>query len=180
MSFASILSGPSDEQPARKPSPAPTAYSAHTPHAPPSFEHRHVNHGPAPGALYPKSEPRFGFDKRMESPRGPPATNGFAKPEAEYHAPVPRPPLRKPFPPGVDLEQVNRAAAEIDQAEKSDIEDPAFGAEYERYKHKSHKRSLESSRAEQIRRKVCSGEELKSFSMHNTDNNLASPKRVLG
>ncbi|KAJ5345195.1 hypothetical protein N7452_003199 [Penicillium brevicompactum] len=153
MSFASILSGPSDEQPARKPSPAPTSYSVHTPHAPPSFDHRNVNHGPAPGALYPKSEHRFAHDKRMESPRGLPATNGFSKPEAEYHAPVPRPPLRKPFPPGVDLEQVNRAAAEIDQADKSDIEDPAFGAELERYKHKSHKRSLESSRAEQIRRK---------------------------
>ncbi|CAG8210967.1 unnamed protein product [Penicillium salamii] len=153
MSFASILSGPSDGQPARKPSPPPVAFSTPTPQAAPSFEHRHLNHGPAPGALYPKSEHRFGLDKRIESPRGPLATNGFAKPEMEHHAPIPRGPLRKPFPPGVDVEQVNRAAAEIDQADKSDVEDPAFDAELERYKQKSHKRSLDSNRAEQIRRK---------------------------
>jgi DNA helicase INO80 len=90
----------------------------------------------------------------MDGARGPPATNGFAKPEVEYYPPIPRPPLRKPFPPGVDLEQVNRAAAEIDHAEKSDVEEPGFGVELERYKEKGHKRSLESSRAEQIRRKV--------------------------
>lgn len=90
----------------------------------------------------------------MDGPRGPPATNGFVKPEVEYYPPIPRPPLRKPFPPGVDSEQVNRAAAEIDNAEKSDVEEPGFGVELERYKEKGHKRSLESSRAEQIRRKV--------------------------
>jgi DNA helicase INO80 len=155
MSFASILSGPSDDQPARKPSPAPVPYSAHTPHAPPAFENRHMNPVPAPGALYAKSEPRFGVDKRMDDPRAMPATNGFAKSDSEYHAPVPRPPLRKPFPPGVTLEDVNRAASEIDQAENSDTEDPAFGPEQDRYADKSHKRSLESSRAEQIRCKVC-------------------------
>ncbi|CAG7941425.1 unnamed protein product [Penicillium olsonii] len=153
MSFASILSGPSDDQPARKPSPAPIAYSAHTPHAAPSFEHRHVNHGPVPGALYPKVEHRFGPERRMESPRGPLATNGFAKPEMGHHAPIPRPPMRKPLPPGVDIDQVNRAAAEIDAADKSDVEDPAFDAELERYKQKSHKRSMESNRAERLRRK---------------------------
>jgi DNA helicase INO80 len=90
----------------------------------------------------------------MDGARGPPVTNGFPKPEVEYYQPPPRPPLRKPFPPGVDLEQVNRAMAEIDNAEKSDVEGPGFGAEFERYKEKTHKRSLESSRAEQIRRKV--------------------------
>jgi DNA helicase INO80 len=54
----------------------------------------------------------------------------------------------------VDLEQVNRAAAEIDQAEKSDVEDPSFDAEFGRYQEKGYKRSLDGSRAEQIRRKV--------------------------
>jgi DNA helicase INO80 len=54
----------------------------------------------------------------------------------------------------VDLEQVNRAAAEIDQAEKSDVEDPAFDAEQVRYREKGYKRSVESSRAEEVRRKV--------------------------
>ncbi|CAP80344.1 putative DNA helicase ino80 [Penicillium rubens] len=155
MSFASILSGPSDEQPVRKPSPLPAPISTHTPtpHAPPVFTHRHLDHNSTPIAMHHKTEHRFDFDKRIDGPRAPQATNGFVKPAAEYPAPVARAPLRKPFPPGVDLEQVNRAAAEIDRAEKSDIEDPAFDAEQERYREKGYKRSVESSRAEEARRK---------------------------
>ncbi|KAJ5145923.1 Helicase C-terminal [Penicillium bovifimosum] len=151
MSFASILSGPSDE-PARKPSPPPVPVIAHT-HAPPVLTHRHLDHNSTHGALAPKHEHRSEFDPNLDTPRGLHATNGFTKPEAEYSAPVPRAPLRKPFPPGVDLEQVNRAAAEIDQAEKSDVESPGFNAEQQRYQEISHKRSVESSRAEEVRRK---------------------------
>lgn len=153
MSFASILSGPSDEQPARKPSPPPAPIHAHT-HAPPAFVHRPLDHTPTPGAPQPKQEHRLDFDRRMDGPEGVPATNGFAKPDVEHPAPIPRTPLRKPFPPGVDLDQVNRAAAEIDRTEKSDVEDPGFEAEQERYREKAHKRSVESSRAEEVRRKV--------------------------
>ncbi|KAJ5124868.1 Helicase C-terminal [Penicillium bovifimosum] len=126
---------------------------AHT-HAPPVLTHRHLDHNSTHGALAPKHEHRSEFDPNLDTPRGLHATNGFTKPEAEYSAPVPRAPLRKPFPPGVDLEQVNRAAAEIDQAEKSDVESPGFNAEQQRYQEKSHKRSVESSRAEEVRRKV--------------------------
>lgn len=151
MSFASILSGPSDEQPARKPSPLPVPVSVHTPHAPPIFTQRHLDHSSTPTAIHNKHDH---VEKRIDAPRAPQATNGFAKPDVEYPAPVPRAPLRKPFPPGVDLEQVNRAAAEIDHAEKSDVEDPGFEAEQERYREKGYKRSVESSRAEEVRRKV--------------------------
>lgn len=151
MSFASILSGPSDEQPARKPSPLPAPISVHRPHAPPVFTHRHLDHSSTPATIHHKHEH---VEKRIDAPRPPQATNGFAKPDVEHPAPVPRAPLRKPFPPGVDLEQVNRAAAEIDHAEKSDVEDPGFEAEQERYREKGYKRSVESSRAEEVRRKV--------------------------
>lgn len=110
--------------------------------------------------MHHKHDHRLDIEKRIDAPREPQATNGFAKPDVEYPAPVPRPvprvPLRKPFPPGVDLEQVNRAAAEIDHAEKSDVEDPGFEAEEERYREKGYKRSVESSRAEEVRRKVSS------------------------
>jgi DNA helicase INO80 len=173
MSFASILSGPSDEQPARKPSPPPVPVHAHT-HAPPVLTHRNPEHSSTHGVLPPKHEHRLDFDQNMDTPRGLHATNGFAKPEAEYSAPVPRAPLRKPFPPGVDLDQVNRAAAEIDQAEKSDIEDPGFNTEQERYSEKGHKRSVESSRAEEVRRKVQS-EIFYPFQMIRIDPCLASP-----
>lgn len=103
--------------------------------------------------MHHKPEHRLDFDKHIDGPRAPQATNGSVKP-AEHPAPIPRAPLRKPFPPGVDLEQVNRAAADIDHAEKSDIEDPVFDAEQERYREKGYKRSVESSRAEEARRKV--------------------------
>jgi DNA helicase INO80 len=112
-----------------------------------------MDHLHASGNMYPRPEKRA-MEPYMDGPRGPHAPNGFAKPESELLSMVPRAPPRKPFPPGVDLEQVNRAAAEIDQAEKSDVEDPSFDAELARYREKSYKRSLDSSRAEQIRRKV--------------------------
>ncbi|OGE57279.1 hypothetical protein PENARI_c002G04408 [Penicillium arizonense] len=152
MSFASILSGPTDEQPARKPSPPPAPMSVPAPHTPSIYEHRHMDNLHASGNMYPRPEKRV-MEPYMDGPRGPHAPNGFAKPESELLSMVPRAPPRKPFPPGVDLEQVNRAAAEIDQAEKSDVEDPSFDAELGRYREKSYKRSLDSSRAEQIRRK---------------------------
>ncbi|CAI7638891.1 unnamed protein product [Penicillium palitans] len=153
MSFASILSGPSDDQPARKPSPLPAPTSVHTPHAPPVFTHRNLDHSSTPTAIHHKQDHRLDIEKRIDAPRAAQATNGFAKPDVEYPAPVPRAPLRKPFPPGVDLEQVNRATAEIDHAEKSDVEEPGFEAEQERYREKGYKRSVESSRAEEVRRK---------------------------
>lgn len=154
MSFASILSGPSDDQPVRKPSPLPAPTSVHTPHAPPVFTHRNLDHSSTPTAIHHKQDHRLDIEKRIDAPRAAQATNGFAKPDVEYPAPVPRAPLRKPFPPGVDLEQVNRATAEIDHAEKSDVEEPGFEAEQERYREKGYKRSVESSRAEEVRRKV--------------------------
>lgn len=150
MSFASILSGPSEEQPTRKPSPPPAPVPTH--HAPPPLVHRHIDHS-STGTLHPEHEHRLELHKHMDGPRGPNATNGFTKPVSEYSAPIPRA-ARRPFPPGVDLEQVNRAAAEIENAEKSDVEDPGFDVEQERYREKGHKRSVESNRAEEIRRKV--------------------------
>jgi DNA helicase INO80 len=52
------------------------------------------------------------------------------------------------------MEQVNRAMYEIEQADKSDVEAAGFDAERERYQEKGQKRTLDSNRAEQIRRKV--------------------------
>ncbi|KAJ5775711.1 uncharacterized protein N7511_000722 [Penicillium nucicola] len=152
MSFASILSGPSDDQPARKPSPPPASMPVPAPHTPSMYEHRHMDHLHAPGNVYPRIEKRA-MEPYMDGPRAPHAPNGVAKPESEMLNIVPRPAPRKPFPPGVDLEQVNRAAAEIDQAEKSDVEDPGFDAELGRYRDKGYKRSLDANRTEQIRRK---------------------------
>ena len=83
------------------------------------------------------------------------APNGSARPERiQGDAPSNNLPQRKPLPPGVDMEQVNRAMYEIEQADKSDVEGAGFDAERERYQEKGQKRTLDSNRAEQIRRKV--------------------------
>lgn len=82
--------------------------------------------------------------------------NGEARPGPDPATIAPPAPQRRPFPPGVDAEQVNRAVGEIDSAEKSDVEGPEFDGFREEFQAKHQKRSLEGSRAEQVRRKVCS------------------------
>jgi DNA helicase INO80 len=47
--------------------------------------------------------------------------------------------------------------AEIENAEKSDLEAPGFEEEYKRYSTKSKKRALDAERVEGIRRKVSYG-----------------------
>lgn len=86
--------------------------------------------------------------------RGPYTSNGLPRLGSDQEAIIPRAPQRKPFPPGVDAEQVNRAANQIDNAEKSDVEGPGFDGELELYRQKGNKRSMGSSRTEQARRKV--------------------------
>jgi DNA helicase INO80 len=53
-----------------------------------------------------------------------------------------------------DAETINKIIAEIDNADKSDVESPGFEPEYERYIVKSKKRALDAEKAEGIRRKV--------------------------
>ncbi|KAJ6164453.1 hypothetical protein N7470_003125 [Penicillium chermesinum] len=148
MSFASILSGPTEDQPARKPSPLPSPHPS-TPamHAPPSFDHRHPEPGPVAGTFYPRTK-GYTPDRNGYGPRDIPHSNGV-KPEPEA-APLPR---RKPLPPGVDPEQVNRAMAEIDNAEKSDVDSPEFDPVMKRHQEKAQKRVQQSRYEEQIRRK---------------------------
>lgn len=54
-----------------------------------------------------------------------------------------------------ESEIVNKYMAEIDNAEKSDVEAPGFEKEQERYLLKGKKRALDVERAEGLRRKVC-------------------------
>ncbi|KAJ6107779.1 Helicase C-terminal [Penicillium sp. IBT 18751x] len=153
MSFASILSGPSDDQPAKKTSPPPSSIATPSAHTPSHFDQRREP-GPIPGIFYPKSEKGPSMDNHHLGPsKGPFAPNGISRPGSDQSATIPRPPVRKPLPPGVDAEQVNRATVEIDNAEKSDVEGPGFEGELIRYQEKASKRSIESSHAEQARRK---------------------------
>lgn len=147
MSFASILSGPTDEKPAKKPSPPLSSIATPASQVPPPADIKRDS-GPVPGTFYHKAE-----RAPVEKHQSPYAANGLSRSASDQANNVPRAPQRKPFPPGVDAEQVNRAMAEIENGEKSDVEAPGFDREFERYREKGIKRSIESSRAEQIRRK---------------------------
>lgn len=151
MSFASILSGPTDENPAKKPSPPPASTAIPASRAPPLVDVKREN-GPLPGTFYHKAE-RAPAENHHQFEKSSPVPNGLSRAAPEQADIVPRPPQRKPFPPGVNAEQVNRAMNEIEHTDKSDVEGPGFGEELERYREKGNKRSIESSRAEQIRRK---------------------------
>lgn len=171
MSFASILSGPTDEQPPKKPSPPSATSAAPAPPAPPVFHHKRQHLDATPGNLFPKLEkvsslehghPRD-LQHHMDGSRGTFAANGFSKPEPILPDVSSRALQPRKLPPGVNAEQVNRALAEIDHAEKSDVEGPGFDDERELYRQKGQKRSLESSRAEHVRRKVGSSRSHLSF-----------------
>ncbi|KAJ5689569.1 Chromatin-remodeling ATPase [Penicillium macrosclerotiorum] len=151
MSFASILSGPTEEQPAQKASTPPAVASPPQAHS--HADRRAPDSGPVPGTFYHKSDKGSSPEKSVSLAKGPFAPNGVSKPGSELSTLAPRVPPRKPLPPGVDAEQVNRAVSDIENGEKSDVEGPGFDAEREIYNQKGQKRSLESHRAEQLRRK---------------------------
>lgn len=92
-------------------------------------------------------------DTGAEEPAAPPAANGFAEPGR---------PLAHPHPVKArrtlserELEAINKIIADIDNAEKSDVEGPGFEEEYQRYLKKSRKRARESEVLEGQKRKVC-------------------------
>ena len=154
MSFASILSGPTEEQPARKSTPPPSAPTP-TPQTQTKSESRQSETGPVSGTFFHKSDKGPATEKpRAEPPKGIFTPNGLSKPAPELASIAARAPQRKPYPPGVDAEQVNRAVLDIDNGEKSDVEDPGFENELQVYREKGRKRWMESYRSEQISRKV--------------------------
>ncbi|KAJ5574021.1 Helicase C-terminal [Penicillium hispanicum] len=153
MSFASILSGPTEEQAARKPSPQSLApVLVPSAQVVPGYEPR--NHEPpVAGTFYHKVTKGAGVDSQSGVSNGPYASNGLAGQESDHARTLPRAPPRKPFPPGVDAEQVSRALSDIDAGDKSDVENPGFGPESDRYQEKNHKRSIDGDRMEGVRRK---------------------------
>lgn len=154
MSFASILSGPTEEQPARKSTPPPSAATPQPPIQAKS-DSRPPETGPVPGTFYHKSDKGPVTEKpHPEPPKGIFTPNGVSKPAPELASVAARAPQRKPFPPGVDAEQVNRAMLDIDNGEKSDVEGPGFEEDMQLYMEKGRKRLIESYRAEQVSRKV--------------------------
>ena len=159
MSFASILSGPAEERsPPKRPSPLPdTAPPATTPApapvpstpavaaTPPAVKEVETTPAPRPEKKTPAERRRRNADKKAADAA---ATNGATGSHITYPT-RPRKLLSER-----DMEAVNRALADIDHAEKSDVESPGFEAERERYTLKGKKRAFGAEKAENIRRKV--------------------------
>ncbi|KAI9368771.1 SNF2 family N-terminal domain-containing protein [Aspergillus egyptiacus] len=157
MSFASILSGPTeDRSPPKRLSPA-------APSAPPSINATSLS--PPPPAIASKSrdlepalpgassrlERKLSADRRRRNTEKDPkgtelSANGVAEPPK-----IVRPPRK--ILSERETEVINKIMTEIDNAEKSDVESPGFEKEHERYMSKGKKRALDIERAEGIRRK---------------------------
>ncbi|KAJ5908207.1 Helicase C-terminal [Penicillium taxi] len=147
MSFASILSGPTEETPARKSSPPPPAHAVST-------HHSHTESGPVAGIFYSKPTKAPAPDNHQAIPAQELyAANGISKASYPLSRNVLRTPQRRPYPPGVDAEQVNRAMAEIENVELSDLEIAGNSIDQDRYKLKSLQRAEDGDRAEGARRK---------------------------
>jgi DNA helicase INO80 len=182
MSFASILSGPTEEtSPIKQPSlpealpgpattitPAPPtlapvpARRRLTPppvtHAlPPTSQLKVKEPEPISPAALPRLEKKPSAEKRRRNVEQEPKS-AEALPVASTHGAfeptkAARVSNRKTLTER-DAEAINKIIAEIDNADKSDVESPGFEVEYGRYMVKSKKRALDAEKAEGIRRKV--------------------------
>ncbi|KAK9588200.1 putative DNA helicase ino80 [Aspergillus fumigatus] len=181
MSFASILSGPTEEtSPIKQPSlpealpgpattitPAPPtlapvpARRRLTPppvtHAlPPTSQLKVKEPEPISPAALPRLEKKPSAEKRRRNVEQEPKS-AEALPVASTHGAfeptkAARVSNRKTLTER-DAEAINKIIAEIDNADKSDVESPGFEVEYGRYMVKSKKRALDAEKAEGIRRK---------------------------
>lgn len=142
MSFASILSEPADEMPPRRASPP-----APTPSVAPAKK-------PEPAAVLPlprlekkpSQEKRQPIVERDEKPVLQPRENGTK--DVLQPAVQARPP-KAPRLTQRDIEAIERKIAEIDRADKSDVEDDSgFEADYQLFIARSKKRAMEADIAE--------------------------------
>lgn len=162
MSFASILSGPTEERsPPKKQSPPPGLASVHSaapsvnaaslsPPPPISAQPKVRDIEPAPTPSSVRLEKKPSTDKRRRNMEKDQEGAGISANGVDpSKAPRPRKILSEK-----ESEVVNKYMAEIDNAEKSDVEAPGFEKERERYLLKGKKRALDVERAEGLRRKV--------------------------
>lgn len=146
MSFASILSEPTDEPAPRRSSPMPPPSLAPTP------QHRQQETPSLPRWENGRSSRAESQHRPLDSSSSGSLWNGSSEvhhPNVEQRMPKPRRPLT-----AQDYEAINRACAEIDMGPKSDLDEPGFEEEYERYIIKGKKRAREILRQEAKRRKV--------------------------
>lgn len=163
MSFASILSGPAEERPQKRPSPppavAPTAPVQAAPASLPTPQRNFREPELSSGApLFPRLEKKPSPDKQPHAFEHGPGMGGLsAAPVPSQVAPPvqPRPPVPRKTLTQRDLDHINKIMNDIENTENSDVESPGFEAELERYNVKGKKRAMNTERAESHRAKVC-------------------------
>ncbi|THC95514.1 hypothetical protein EYZ11_004986 [Aspergillus tanneri] len=162
MSFASILSGPAEETSPKRPSPPEEAAPAPLASEPtiksrspvpthaslPQTRIKELETDPAAILSSMKVDKRpASVERRRQVAESEPAksthTNGLPTRAANARKMLSE----------RDSEAVNRIMAEIDTAEKSDVDGPGFEGDLERYNARGRKRALNAERAENIRRK---------------------------
>ncbi|KAL3476121.1 SNF2 family N-terminal domain-containing protein [Aspergillus californicus] len=162
MSFASILSGPTEERSPKRLSPPPGLSGA--PSAAPSINTTSLSPPPpssitplrirelepAPPASSSRSEKRLSTDRRRRN-------SEKDQKGAEYPVNGVTEPPRIVRPRKIlserETEVINKMMNDIDNADKSDVEAPGFEQEHERYISKGKKRASDIERAEGARRK---------------------------
>ena len=175
MSFASILSGPTEER--APPKRQSSAEAAPTPLAPASAvtaslspppttsasasQSKAKDRTPAPATSLPRLEKKPGTEKRRRNmelehrtieSRTSNAANGVAdvaKTPVQNRGPLPRHTMTE-----YEAEALNRALADMAEADKSDVEAPGYERFREEYVAKGKKRAFTTEQVEILRRKV--------------------------
>ncbi|RAL05587.1 chromatin-remodeling ATPase INO80 [Aspergillus ibericus CBS 121593] len=172
MSFASILSGPTEERapPKRQssaeatPTPLAPASAVTASRSPPpttsTSQSKGKDRAPVPTASLPRLEKRPGTEKRRRNvelehrtteSRTPNVANGVAdsaKTPVQSRGPVPRHTMTE-----YEAEALSRALADMAEADKSDVEAPGYERFREEYIAKGKKRAFTTEQAEILRRK---------------------------
>lgn len=166
MSFASILSGPAEEAPPKRQSPpleaaapAPmTSESALKARSPvpiaasisqPKIKEQDPDSAPSLSSIKADMRPSS-TERRLRTGELEPTVS---TPINANGLPTRAAPARKLLSER-DNEAVNKLMAEIDNADKSDVEGPGFEGEMERYQARGRKRVIDAEKAESVRRKV--------------------------
>ncbi|KAH8702572.1 putative SNF2 family helicase/ATPase [Talaromyces proteolyticus] len=142
MSFASILSEPTEDSTPRRLSPPPP---------------QPVRAEPAPVTPLPRLEKKPSQEKRLlpvnnddiTTLRASPSIVAVEKEKSPVQPRIPKPPRLTEK----DLEAIEKCVAEIDKADKSDVEDAGFEADLQKFLTKSKRRAVEADILELQKRK---------------------------
>lgn len=155
MSFASILSGPTEDKPVRKPSPRPSQPSTPAVKTSSTKPQQPPDSTPVAGTFYHKAKgPGNEHNHQSEPMQASHTSNGLKVEIDGVESDSLDPRSGKWLLMGKDADEIHRACNDIAEADKSDdVKAPGYEAEFARFQEKSRRRALESDHTENLRRK---------------------------